>query len=42
VNDPVEREFTENILNKYNYKTIKEYYYRNYKYGLYKIINRKD
>jgi len=42
VDDPVQRSFTENILNKYNYKTIKEYHYRNYKYGLYKIINRKE
>ena len=42
VNDPVQRGFTQNILNKYNYETIKEYYYRDYKYGLYKIINRKD
>jgi 4-amino-4-deoxy-L-arabinose transferase-like glycosyltransferase len=42
VDDPAQRRFTENILNKYNYKTIKEYYYRDYKYGLYKIINRKE
>ncbi len=42
VNDPVQRGYTGNILNKYNYEIIKEYYYRNYKYGLYKIINRKD
>jgi len=42
VDDPVQRSFTENILNKYDYETIREYYYRNYKYGLYRIINRKD
>jgi len=42
LNDPVQREFTENIFNKYNYEIIKEYYYRDYKYGLYKIINRKN
>jgi hypothetical protein len=42
VQDPVQRGFTENILNRYNYEIIKEYYYRDYKYGLYKIINRKD
>jgi hypothetical protein len=37
VDDPVQRGFTENILNKYDYEIIKEYYYRDYKYGLYKI-----
>ncbi len=42
VNDPVQRGFTKNILDRYNYLTIKEYYYRDYKYGLYKILNRKD
>jgi hypothetical protein len=42
VDDPRQRGFTENILNRYNYKTIKEYYYRDYKYGLYEIINLKD
>jgi 4-amino-4-deoxy-L-arabinose transferase-like glycosyltransferase len=42
VNDPQQRSFTQNILNKYNYETIKEYYYRNYKYGLYKILNRRE
>jgi hypothetical protein len=42
VDDPVQRGFTENILNKYDYEIIKEYHYRDYKYGLYKIINRKD
>jgi 4-amino-4-deoxy-L-arabinose transferase-like glycosyltransferase len=42
VNDPLQRGFTQNILNNYNYETIKEYYYRNYKYGLYKIINRRE
>jgi 4-amino-4-deoxy-L-arabinose transferase-like glycosyltransferase len=42
VEDPVQKRFTENILNRYEHKTIKEYYYRNYKYGLYKIIDRKD
>jgi hypothetical protein len=42
VNDPVEREFTANILNRYEYEIVREYYYRDYKYGLYKIINRKE
>jgi hypothetical protein len=42
VNDPQQRGFTQNILDNYNYVTIKEYYYRDYKYGLYKIINQKD
>jgi hypothetical protein len=37
VDDPVQRSFTENILNRYNHITIKEHHYRNYKYGLYKI-----
>jgi hypothetical protein len=41
VDDPAQRIFTENILNKYDYKIIREYYYRNYKYGLYKILNLK-
>jgi hypothetical protein len=42
VDDPTSRAFTENILNRYDYEIIKEYHYRNYKYGLYKIIDRKD
>jgi 4-amino-4-deoxy-L-arabinose transferase-like glycosyltransferase len=42
VDDPVQKSFTENILNRYDYKTIEEHYYRNYKYGLYKIINSTE
>ena len=42
VQDLQQRGFTENILNKYNCEMIKEHYYRNYKYALYKIISRKD
>jgi hypothetical protein len=42
VNDPVQRGFTQNILNKYNHETIKEHFYRDYKYGLYKIVNKKE
>jgi 4-amino-4-deoxy-L-arabinose transferase-like glycosyltransferase len=42
VDDPVQRGFTENLLNKYEYNTIKEYDYRSYKFGLYKIIGEKD
>jgi hypothetical protein len=42
VNDPVQKSFTENILNRYDYKTIKEYHYRDFKYGLYKIIDYKE
>lgn len=42
VDDPVQRGFTENLLNKYEYNTIKEYDYRSYKFGLYKIMGRKD
>ncbi|MEO0294166.1 MAG: hypothetical protein ABIN61_08125, partial [candidate division WOR-3 bacterium] len=39
--DPIQRSFTENILNNYNYITVREYYYRNYKYGLYKITGKR-
>jgi len=42
VTDPAQRGFTENILNRYDCKMVKEYHYRNYKYGLYKVIGRKD
>jgi hypothetical protein len=41
VQDPTERGYTETILNRYNTETIQEHYYRNYKYGLYKIIGPK-
>ncbi|MBN2532526.1 MAG: glycosyltransferase family 39 protein [Spirochaetales bacterium] len=41
VDDPAQRGYTEYLLNNYNYEIIKEYYYRNYKYGLYKIINHR-
>jgi len=39
--DDLQREFTANILEKYDYKIIKEYHYKNHKYGLYKIIGLK-
>ncbi|MBN2020973.1 MAG: glycosyltransferase family 39 protein [Sedimentisphaerales bacterium] len=42
VEDPEQRGLTENILNRYNYQMIKEYHWRNYKYGLYKITGQKD
>jgi len=42
VTDPIQRGFTEIIFNRYDCKTVREYYYRNYKYGLYKVIGRKD
>jgi 4-amino-4-deoxy-L-arabinose transferase-like glycosyltransferase len=42
VQDPEQRGFTETILDRYNYEIIKEHYYRNYKYGLYKITGRKN
>jgi len=42
VNDPNQRSLTENILNKYDYKTIKEYHYRYFKYALYKITNHEE
>lgn len=38
----LQRDFTENILNKYAYTILKEYYYKNYKYGLYKITGLKE
>ncbi|MBW8003174.1 MAG: glycosyltransferase family 39 protein [Planctomycetes bacterium] len=42
VNDPTQKVFTENILNRYDCQTIKEYHYRNFKYGLYKIKGPKQ
>jgi hypothetical protein len=42
VQDAVERGYTETILNRYNYETIREHHYRNYKYGLYKITGPND
>ncbi|MBN1700028.1 MAG: glycosyltransferase family 39 protein [Spirochaetales bacterium] len=40
VDDPVQRSYTENILNAYNWQVIREYRYRNYQYGLYKIMGK--
>jgi 4-amino-4-deoxy-L-arabinose transferase-like glycosyltransferase len=37
----LQRQFTTNILEKYDYNIIKEYYYKNHKYGLYKITGIK-
>jgi 4-amino-4-deoxy-L-arabinose transferase-like glycosyltransferase len=37
----LQRQFTTNILGKYDYNIIKEYYYKNHKYGLYKIVGQK-
>ena len=37
----LQRQFTTNILEKYDYEIIKEYYYKNHKYGLYKITGMK-
>lgn len=42
VDDPEQRGFTEYILNSYNYEVIREYCYRNYLYGLYKITGNKS
>jgi hypothetical protein len=42
VNDPTQRSYTENLLNRYNHELIKEYHRENYKYALYKIIGLKD
>ncbi|MBN1700025.1 MAG: glycosyltransferase family 39 protein [Spirochaetales bacterium] len=38
----LQRGFTELILNKYKYEIIKEYYYKQYKYGLYKITGIRE
>jgi hypothetical protein len=38
----LQRSFTANILGRYDYKIIKEYYYKNHKYGLYKIVGPKE
>jgi len=38
----IQREFTANILEKYDYEIIKEYHYKNHKYGLYKITGLKE
>ncbi len=37
----LQRQFTANILEKYNYNIIKEYYYKDHKYGLYQITGLK-
>jgi hypothetical protein len=42
VNDLTQRGFTDNLLNKYEYNTIKESKYRDYTFGLYKIIGGKN
>ena len=39
--DDLQRQFTANILERYDYQIIKEYYYKNHKYGLYKITGSK-
>jgi len=38
----LQRSFTTNILEKYDYNIIKEVYYKNHKYGLYKIADPKE
>jgi hypothetical protein len=38
----IQRDFTENILNKYDYEILEEYYYKSYKYGLYKITGLRE
>ncbi len=40
--DRLQRSFTENILNKYEYDILEEHYFNNYKYGLYKLTNRRE
>jgi len=39
--DDLQRQFTQNILDRYDYEIIKECHYKNYKYGLYKVIGQK-
>lgn len=38
---PLQTQFTQNILDKFNYEIIKEYYYKNRKFGLYRITGLK-
>jgi hypothetical protein len=38
--DQLQRSFTEDILDKYEYEILEEYHFNNYKYGLYKLTNR--
>ena len=40
--DQLQRSFTENILDKYEYEILEEHYFNNYKYGLYKLTNRRE
>ncbi len=40
--DDLQRQFTANILERYDFEIIKEYYYKNHKYGLYKITGPKE
>ena len=42
VDDPSQRIFTENILNRYDCKLVREHRYRNFKYALYKVIGPKN
>ncbi len=39
--DEGQRYFTEHILNIYNYEIIEEHYFKNYKFGLYKLTDRR-
>lgn len=39
--DAWQRSFTEHLLNSFEYEILEEYYYKNYKFGLYKINQRK-
>ncbi|MBW8003177.1 MAG: hypothetical protein FVQ80_14350 [Planctomycetes bacterium] len=39
--DQLQRSFTQNILDRYDYEILEEHYYKNYKYGLYKITDLK-
>jgi hypothetical protein len=38
----LQRQFTANILERYDYQIIKEYHYKNHKYGLYKITGPRE
>jgi 4-amino-4-deoxy-L-arabinose transferase-like glycosyltransferase len=40
--DDLQRSFTEYIMNNYDCQLLEEYYFNNYRYGLYKINGRKS
>jgi len=40
--DQLQRSFTENVLDKYEYEILEEHHFNNYKYGLYRLTNRRE